>query len=132
MVCELRPLLYSLGPNISPRICFTPGKSRVKNLCCNKQGNCRSKMAGTGIHSLDKLRAQIPWFATTGITPWQTALKHTVDSQAPCSNTSFTCGQIRPVTIRSQNLDYCPQYGNFIRGNPRCIDRGLPQSAVHI
>jgi hypothetical protein len=36
-------------------------------------------MAGTGIYSL---RGQIPWFATTGITPWQTALKCTADWQA--------------------------------------------------
>jgi hypothetical protein len=32
-------------------------------------------MAGTGIHSLAKLRGQMPQFATAGITPWQTALK---------------------------------------------------------
>jgi hypothetical protein len=34
----------------------------------------------------------------------------------------YTCGQVRPVEIRSQSWTlFCdsPQYGNFIRGNPR-------------
>jgi hypothetical protein len=51
MVCQLRPLVYSLGLNNPPRICLTPRKSRVKNLWCNKQGICRCKMAGAGIES---------------------------------------------------------------------------------
>jgi hypothetical protein len=72
MVCPLRPLMYSLGLNNPPRICLTPRKSRVKNLWCNKQGNCRCKMAG-GIWSFAKFRGQMPWIATTGITSWQTA-----------------------------------------------------------
>jgi hypothetical protein len=46
MVCQLRPLLYSLGLNIAPRTCFTLVKSRVKNICLPKQGASRCKMAG--------------------------------------------------------------------------------------
>jgi hypothetical protein len=42
-------------------------------------------MAGTRIRSFAKLRSQIPRIATTGITPWQTALKWTADCQAPNS-----------------------------------------------
>jgi hypothetical protein len=42
-------------------------------------------MAGTGIRSFAKLRGQIPRIATTGIAPWQTALKWTADCQAPRS-----------------------------------------------
>jgi hypothetical protein len=67
MVCQLRPLLYSLGLNNPPRICLTPRKSRVKNLWCNKQGSCRCKMAGAGIRSFAKLRDQMPRIAKTGI-----------------------------------------------------------------
>jgi hypothetical protein len=43
------------------------------------------KMAGTGICSFAKLSSQMLQIATTGITPWQTALKWTADCQAPCS-----------------------------------------------
>jgi hypothetical protein len=59
MVCQLRPLVYSLGLNNPPRICLTPRKSRVKTLWRNKQENCRCKMAGAGIQSLAKFRAQM-------------------------------------------------------------------------
>jgi hypothetical protein len=56
---QLRPLKHSLGLNNPPRICFTPGKSHSKNLWRNKQGNCRCKIAGTGIHSVGKLRPTV-------------------------------------------------------------------------
>jgi hypothetical protein len=95
MVCQLRPLLYSLGLNNPPRICLTPRKSRVKNLWRNKQGNCRCKMAGAGIWSFAKFRGQMPLIATS----WQTALKWTANCQVPCSGCR---GQIKPVAIRSQ------------------------------
>jgi hypothetical protein len=49
-------------------------------------------MAGTGIQSFVAFRAQIPWFAKTGITPWQTALKGTVVSH----------NKNNPLAIRSQ------------------------------
>jgi hypothetical protein len=58
MVCQLRPLVYSLGLNNPPRICLTPRKSSVKILWRNKQGNCRCKMAGAGIRSFAKFRGQ--------------------------------------------------------------------------
>jgi hypothetical protein len=51
----------------------------------NKQGYCRCKRAGYGICLFAKLRSQMPHIATTGITPWQTALKWTADCQAPLS-----------------------------------------------
>jgi hypothetical protein len=85
MVCQLRPLVYSLGLNNPPRICLKPRKLRVKNLRRKKQGDCRCKIAGTGINSLATFRTPIPGFATTGITPWQPALKCTADCQAPRS-----------------------------------------------
>jgi hypothetical protein len=81
--CLSTETICSLGLNNPPRICLTPRKSRVKNLLRNKQGNCRCKMAGTRIHSFAKLRSQMPRIATTGISPWQTALKWTADCQAP-------------------------------------------------
>jgi hypothetical protein len=81
MVCQLRPLVYSLGLNNPPRICLSPRKSRVKNLWRNKQGNCRCKIAGAGIRSFAKFRSQMPRIATTGITSWQTTLKWTADCQ---------------------------------------------------
>jgi hypothetical protein len=61
MVCQLRPLTYSLGLSNTPRISFKLVKSRIKNIRRFKQGASRStrKMAGTGFHSFAKLRAQI-------------------------------------------------------------------------
>jgi hypothetical protein len=61
-------------------------------------------MAGTEIRSFatGKLRGQMPRIATTGITPWQTALKWTADCQAqrsggkecmrPVSSVDKACG----------------------------------------
>jgi hypothetical protein len=132
MVCQLRPLVYSLGLNNPPRICLTPRKSRVKNLWRNKQGNCRCKMAGAVIRSFAKFRGQMPRIATTGITSWQTALKWTADCQVPCSG---CLGQVKSVAIRSQgHTSVCgnPRDGYSILGNPRSKRRGLPQSAAHI
>jgi hypothetical protein len=59
MECQLRPLVYSLDINNSPRIGLTPGKSRVKNIWRNKQGGSWCKMAGAGIQSFGKFRAQM-------------------------------------------------------------------------
>jgi hypothetical protein len=128
MVCQLRPLVYSLGLNNPPRIFLTPRKSQVKNLWRNKQGNCWCKMAGAGIW----FRGQMPRIATIGITSWQTALKWTADCQVPRSGCR---GQVKPVAIRSQiHSSACgnPRDGYSILGNPRSKRRGLPQSAAHI
>jgi hypothetical protein len=122
MVCQLRPLVYSLGLNNPPRICLTPRKSRVKNLWRNKQGNCWCKMAD----------GQMPRIATTGITSWQTALKWTADCQVP---RSVCRGQIKLVAIRSRiHTSVCdnPRDGYSILGNPYSERRGSPQSAAHI
>jgi hypothetical protein len=132
MVCQLRPLVYSLVLNIPPCICLTPRKSRVKNLWHNKQWNCRCKMVGAGIRSFAKFRSHMPRIATTGITSWQTALKWTADYQVPRSGCR---GQVKPVAIRSQiRTSVCgkPRNGYSILGNPRSKRRGLPQSTVHI
>jgi hypothetical protein len=133
MVCQLRPLVYSLGLNNPPRICLTPRKLRIKNLWRNKQGNCRCKMAGAGIRSFDKFCGQMPRIATTtGITSLQTALKWTADCQVPCTGCR---GQVKPVAICSQiHTSVCgnPFDGYSILGNPRSKRRGLPQSAAHI
>jgi hypothetical protein len=59
IVCQLRPLTYSLHLNNAPRISFKLVKSLFKNILQFKQGTSRSKMAGTGFHSIAKLRAQI-------------------------------------------------------------------------
>jgi hypothetical protein len=132
MVCQLRPLVYSLGLNNPPSICLTPRKSRVKNLWHNKQGNCRCKMAGAGIWSFAKFRCQMPQIATTGITSWQPALKWTADCQVPRSG---CLSQVKPVAIHSQiHTSVCgnPRNGYSILGNPRSKHRGFPQSAAHI
>jgi hypothetical protein len=132
MVCQLRPLVYSLGLNNPPHICLTPRKSRVKNLWRNKHGNCRCKMAGAGIRSFSKFRGQMPRIATTGITSWQTALKWTADCQVPCSGCH---DQVKPVAICSQiHTAVCgnPRVGYSILGNPPSKRRRLPQSAAHI
>jgi hypothetical protein len=100
MVCQLRPFVNSLGLNNPPNFCLTPRKLSVKNWWRNKQGNCRCKMAGTGIRSFAKLRSQMPRIATTGITLWKTALKWTADGQTPRSGcqeymrSSQACGNL--------------------------------------
>jgi hypothetical protein len=132
MVCQLRPLVYSLGLNNPPRICLTPRKSCVKNLWRNKQGNCRCIMAGTGIRSFAKFLGQMPRIATTGITSWQTTLKWTAECQVPHSGCR---GQVKPVAIHSQiQTSVCgnPRDSYSILGNPRSKHRWLPQSAAHI
>jgi hypothetical protein len=60
MACQLRPLMYSLGLNIAPRIRFTLAKSRVKKIRRFKQAFSRYKMAGAGFHSIANFRAPIP------------------------------------------------------------------------
>jgi hypothetical protein len=122
MVCQLRPLVYSLGLNNPPRICLTPWKSRVKNVWRIKQGNCRCKMAGAGIRSFAKFRGQMPRIATTGITSWQAALKWTADCQAPRTG----CQEY----MRSGQACGNPRDGYFIRGNLRSKRRGLPRAHI--
>jgi hypothetical protein len=122
MVCQLRPLVYSLGLNNPPRICLTPRKSHVRNLWRNKQGNCQCKMAGAGIWLFAKFRGQMPRIATTGITSWQTALKWTADCQVPRSGCR---GQVKFVAI-------CSQIHTSVFGNRCSKCHGLPQSAAHI
>jgi hypothetical protein len=62
------------------------------------------KMAGTGFHSVVANCAPIPRFATTGITPWQTALKCTADCQAPLSGSNAGRGKLRPCSNQHSNL----------------------------
>jgi hypothetical protein len=88
-------VLYSLGLNNPPRICFTPRKSRVKNVWRNKQVNCRCKMAGAGIRSfgnnflanryqvecgLLSSALRLPGIHTVTSGLWQSALKSNLDS----------------------------------------------------
>jgi hypothetical protein len=54
--------------SIPPRIGFTHVKSRIKKIRRREHGDCRYKMAG-GFHTVATLRALIPRFATTEITP---------------------------------------------------------------
>jgi hypothetical protein len=72
-------------------------------------------MADTGIHSLATFRAPTPRFATTVITPWQTALKCTADCQAP----------------RSDSKDYL-RAGQACVNSLSNLDYGLRQSAVRL
>jgi hypothetical protein len=51
MVCQLWPLVVSLGVNNPPRIGFTLVKSR-KNIRRREHRDCRCKIAGTGLHSV--------------------------------------------------------------------------------
>jgi hypothetical protein len=132
MVCQLRPLVYSLVINNLPRSCLTPRKLQVKNLWRNKQGNCRCKMAGAGIRSFAQFRGQMPQIATSGITSWPTALKWNADCQVLRSGCH---SQVKSVAIHSQiHTSVCgnPRDGHSILGIRRSKRRGLPQSAAHI
>jgi hypothetical protein len=126
MVCQLRPLVYSLGLNNLPRICLTPRKSRLKNLWRNKQGNCLCKMAGAGIRSFAKFRSQMPRIATTGIASWQTALKWTAECQPPLAN---ILGKIWPRNATDRTVPLL----NFPRNaTSRATVLSPWHSAVHI
>jgi hypothetical protein len=73
-------------------------------------------MEGTGIQSFVAFRAQIPRFAKTGITPWQTALKFRILAVAIRGTNIFF------LAIRGLNTTVChnPQY---------TFERGLPQQS---
>jgi hypothetical protein len=85
IVCQLRPLTYSLGLNNTPRISFKLVKSRIKNIRRFKQGASRCKMAGAGFECFAKLRALTPRIATVRTTAWQSALDRAADCQLPPS-----------------------------------------------
>jgi hypothetical protein len=73
-------------------------------------------MAGTGIQSFVAFRVQIPRFATTGITPWQSALKFRLLAVAIRGTNIFL------LAIRGLNTANCH--------NPRyTFERGLPQQS---
>jgi hypothetical protein len=59
MVCQMRRLMYSLGLNIAPGICFTLVKLHVRNKQRLKQAVSGCKMAGAGFYSIAKLCAHI-------------------------------------------------------------------------
>jgi hypothetical protein len=83
MLCQLRPLVYSLGPSNPPRISFTLVKSLVKSLRRYKLGDSRSKMAGAGFHSIANSRVLKPRIARTIISHWQAAYYCTADIELP-------------------------------------------------
>jgi hypothetical protein len=73
----------------------------------------------------------MPRIATTGIAPWQTALKCTVLRIAKfrAQVARNTCCQVKPVAIRTQiHTSVCgnPRDGYSIRGNPQSKRRRLP------
>jgi hypothetical protein len=90
MVCQLRSLVVSLGLNNLPRIV----KLRIKKIRRSEQRDSQRKRAGAGYQCFAKLRAPTPRYATTGISPSQTALNC---RDAPDIRPFFISG-IRPVT----------------------------------
>jgi hypothetical protein len=98
LVCQQWPLVGSLGLNNPPRIGYTLVKSRIKNIRCREQGDYRCKMAAAGFLSFLENRARLPRFATTGITPWQTALNCTADCHNK-NNPLAICSKIRGTQL---------------------------------
>jgi hypothetical protein len=82
MVCQFKPSLNSFGLDNVLCIRFTLLQSRIKSLGRFKEGISRSKMERAGFHSTANSRPLIPLFATTIITPCQTAFLITVDCQS--------------------------------------------------
>jgi hypothetical protein len=112
IVCQLRPLTYSLDLNNAPCISFKLGKSLFKLIRHFKQGASRCKMAA-------KLRAPMPRFATIRITVWQSALNRTVDCQPPLSGLKRSLRAVQAFHSQIRTSDYSnPRYGNFLCGNP--------------
>jgi hypothetical protein len=62
-------------------------------------------MAGAGFHSIAKLRALTPWFATIRITAWQSALICTADCQTPLSGLIRTLRAFQAFGIPLSNSD---------------------------
>jgi hypothetical protein len=101
-------------------------------------------MAGTEIRSFAKLRGQMPRIDTTGIAPWQTALKWTADCQVPRSDcqeymrSSQACGNSRDgysilgnpqskcriVAIRGAHLS--AECGIRLKSSPRYFTSRIP------
>jgi hypothetical protein len=106
MVCQLRPLFYSLGLNIAPHTCFTLLKSRVKNIRRFKQGASRCKMAGAGFQCFAILRALTLRIATKRITAWQSALNSTADCQPPLSGLIWTLQTVQTCGNPLSNVDF--------------------------
>jgi hypothetical protein len=94
MLCQLRPLTYSLGLDIALRISFTLEKSRVKNIRRFKQGASRCKMAGARFHSFAKLRAQIfnPAMAYRGVLSADCHNKNGRTADCKSSKSTFESG----------------------------------------
>jgi hypothetical protein len=104
-VCQLRPLVFSLGLNNTPRISFKLVKSLFKNIWQFKQGASRCKMAGAGFHSIANLRALIPRTATTILCPWQSAIQCSADCQSPLSGLVRTLRAFQAFGIPLSNSD---------------------------
>jgi hypothetical protein len=127
MVCQLRPLVYSLGLNNPPRtgICLTPRKLRVKNLWLTGTVDVKWRVLECGhlLSSAVKCRGL----------PQQVKLLG--DPLSSGLRIAKFRGQVKPVAIRSQiHTSVCgiPCDGYSILGNPCSKRRGLPQSAAHI
>jgi hypothetical protein len=103
--------MYSLSLNNLPHIGFTLFRVAHQKNMTQQTGELSMycNMAGTGIHTLAKRRAQILLFDRTRITSWQTALKRTADCQASRSGSKESMRRhlkFRPlyVAIRSTHL----------------------------
>jgi hypothetical protein len=102
MVCQLRPQMYSLGLNNTPRISF-----KLKNIRPFKQGASWCKMAGAGFQCIAKLRALTPRIATIRITAWQWALNHTADCQLLLWGLIWTLRTVQTCGNPLSNVDSC-------------------------
>jgi hypothetical protein len=82
---------------------------------------------GNGFHCVLANRAQIPRFAKTGITPWQTALKFGLLTVAICGMNIFL------LAIRGQITEVChdPRY-TFEKSSTRILHRQPPCSRCRI
>jgi hypothetical protein len=105
MVCQLRPLMYSLGLNNTPCISFKLVKSRIKNIWRFKQEASRCKMTGAGFQCIAKLRALTPRNATIRITAWQSALNHTADCRLPLWSLIWTLRTVQTCDNPLSNVD---------------------------
>jgi hypothetical protein len=105
-MCQLWPLVVSLGLNKLPLKRFTLFRSRIKKIRRHEQGDCQCKMASILFHSVVANRAPIPGFAsnrltpckpfssvlrfaTIGMTHWQSALKFRLLTVAICGTIIF-------------------------------------------
>jgi hypothetical protein len=113
MVCQLRPLTYSLSLNNTPRISFNLVKLSIKNIRHFKQVVSWCKMAGAGVHSIAKIRAQIvnPVLADRGVRSADCHNENSCPADCQIQGSKFESGS--PQVWNARRVRIRPESGGW-------------------